>query len=299
MSATATSTPTAAEVRLIPIARIAVLNPRARNRRVFNELVSSIQRLGLKKPITVAQRPGQDGYDLVCGQGRLEAFVALGETEISAVVVEASEEDCFVMSLVENLARRQHSPLELMRQIGALKERGYSVVEIARKTGFSDEYISAICYLLENGEDRLLAAVDRGVVPATIAMEIAKAPEADVQVALTEAYESKSLPGNQVLAIRRIIDQRRTNGRGLGRGGRDSPGARRRVSADSLVRAYRKETERQKLLVKRANLSQRRLVFVVNAMRRLLDDEDFVTLLRAEGLGTLPRPLAERVHDAR
>ena len=67
----------------------------------------------------------------------------------------------------------------------------------------------------------------------------------------------------------------------------------RYVSADSLVRAYRKETERQKLLVKRANLSQRRLLFVVNAVRRLLDDEDFATLLRAEGLSTLPRPLAE------
>jgi hypothetical protein len=34
-------------------------------------------------------------------------------------------------------------------------------------------------------------------------------------------------------------------------------------------------------------------------VRRLLDDEDFVTLLRAEGLGTLPRPLAEQVQDVR
>jgi hypothetical protein len=29
-------------------------------------------------------------------------------------VLEASEEDCFVMSLVENLARRHHSPIELV-----------------------------------------------------------------------------------------------------------------------------------------------------------------------------------------
>ena len=41
-------------------------------------------------------------YDLVCGQGRLEAFVALGQNEIPAIVIEASEEDCYVMSLVEN-----------------------------------------------------------------------------------------------------------------------------------------------------------------------------------------------------
>jgi ParB family chromosome partitioning protein len=287
------------EIRLVPIESITILNPRVRNRRVFNELIASIRQLGLKKPITVAQRVGQDGYDLVCGQGRLEAFIELGETEISAIVIDASQEDCFVMSLVENLARRQHSPLDLMRQIGALRQRGYGNDAIALKTGFSEDYIDAICYLLDHGEDRLLAAVDRGMVPATIAMEIAKSPEADVQVALTEAYERRALPGNQVLVIRKIIEQRRSNGKGLARNGREAPGTRKRVSADSLVRAYRKETERQKLLVKRANLSQRRLLFVVNAVRRLLDDEDFVTLLRAEGLGTLPRPLAERVHAVR
>jgi len=71
------------------------------------------------------------------------------------------------------------------------------------------------------------------------------------------------------------------------------------VTADSLVRAYRKETDRHKLLVKRASVSQNRLLFVVNALRRLLADEHFVTLLRAEGLLTLPRPLAERLGISR
>ena len=61
--------------------RFDLLNPRSRNKRIFSELVTSIQRLGLKKPITVAQRQGQTGYDLVCGQGRLEAFIALGQAE--------------------------------------------------------------------------------------------------------------------------------------------------------------------------------------------------------------------------
>lgn len=143
------------DVRMIPVDQITVLNPRARNRRIFNELVTSIRRLGLKKPITVAQRAGQDGYDLVCGQGRLEAFISLGQPEIAAVVVDASQEECFVMSLVENLARRQHSPLDLMRQIGALRTRGYSIGQIAVKTDFSDEYISTI--FVVNALQRLLA----------------------------------------------------------------------------------------------------------------------------------------------
>ncbi len=282
------------QIRSIPTDTIAVLNPRVRNKKVFNELVTSIANLGLKKPITVSRRKDGDGYDLVCGQGRLEAFIALGQTEIPAVVIEASEEDCFVMSLVENLARRQHTPLELVREIGALRKRGYSMGEIAKKTDFSTEYVHAICHLLEHGEERLLSAVERGIIPHTIAMEIARAKDGDVQRALAEAYERKTIPGNQVLAIRRIIDQRNTTGKGVhsvGSKGR----TRKPATADALIRAYQKETGRQKLLVKKATLAQGRLLFVVNALRRLLNDEHFVTLLRAEAMHTLPGPLAERI----
>jgi ParB family chromosome partitioning protein len=283
------------EVQSIPVAAITVLNPRARNKRVFQELVTSIANLGLKKPISVRRR-SDGGYDLICGQGRLEAFIALDQAEIPALIVEATQEDCFVMSLVENLARRQHSPLELMREIGALKERGYSIQEIAQKTDFSPEYIYAICFLLENGEERLINAVERGQIPATVAIEIAKSGESEVQDALAEAYENKALPGNQVLAIRKILEQRRLSGKArTGRKGGSSDRARVRVTADSLVRAYRKETDRQKLLVKKAALAQSRLLFVVNALRLLLEDDHFVAILRAEAMHTMPRPLAERL----
>lgn len=285
----------ATDVRLIPLDSITVLNPRVRNKRVFSELVASIAHLGLKKPITVSRRVDRTGYDLVCGQGRLEAFRALGQTEIPAIVVDASEEDCYVMSLVENLARRNRTPLEMMREIGALKQRGYSIQEIAAKTDFSPEYVNAICYLLEHGEDRLIAAVDRGVLPTTIAMEIARAKDGEVQRALADAYESKTIPGNQILAIRRIIMERNQRGKRLQKRGGAVASLGKRLSATTLIRIYRKETERQKLLVKKAELAQSRLLFVVNALRRLLADENFVTLLRAESILTMPTPLAERL----
>lgn len=283
------------EILMVPVHAVNVLNPRARNRKVFNELVTSIAHLGLKKPITVSRRAATGVFDLVCGQGRLEAFIALGQKEIPAVVVEVDEEDCFVMSLVENLARRQHSPLELVSEIGAMKKRGYTVNEIAAKTDFTPEYIYAICYLLENGEERLINGVERGIIPHSIAMEIAKAKDGDVQNALAEAYENKSLPGNQMLAIRRIIEIRNTSGKGVHGRGSGAPRHRTRATADLLVRAYRKETDRQKALVKRANLAQSRLLFIVNALRRLLADQHFVTLLRAEAIQSMPLPLAERL----
>ena len=42
---------------------------------------SNIAELGLKRPITVTRRDVAEGirYELVCGQGRLEAYQALGQ----------------------------------------------------------------------------------------------------------------------------------------------------------------------------------------------------------------------------
>ena len=48
--------PNASEIRMIPVDLITVLNPRVRNKKIFNELVTSIAHLGLKKPITVSAR---------------------------------------------------------------------------------------------------------------------------------------------------------------------------------------------------------------------------------------------------
>src|SRR6202030_1818198 len=237
------------EIQMVPVDAITVLNPRARNRRVFHELITSIAHLGLKKPITVSRRGAEPEYDLVCGQGRLEAFIALGQTEIPAIVIEASQEECYVMSLVENLARRHPGSVEIMRAIGALKERGHTTAEIAAKIDFTPDYIAAICYLLDHGEERLLAAVERGVMPANIAVEIARAPDADVQQALAEAYENKRLPGNQVLAIRRIILQRKQRRKKPSRGGGPHTG---KVTAAALIQSYEAEPQRQKLLVKNA-----------------------------------------------
>lgn len=198
------------------------------------------------------------------------------------------------MSLVENMARRNQTPLELIREVGALRQRGYSNAEIAQKVGFSPEYVWTINFLLEKGEERLLDAVERGVIPHTIAAEIARANDGDVQKALTEAYESGDLPGDQIVTIRRIVDERNLMGKGI-KSIRQGGKSAQRPTAAGLIRAYQKEVERQKLLVRKARLTQDRLTFIVGAMSRLLAEEHFVTLLRAERLDSLPQPIAQRL----
>ena len=110
----------------IPVDRIRVLNPRERDGKRFQEIVDSIRNVGLKQPIKVTRLNGSGGeteYGLVYGQGRLEAFIALGQKEIPAIVADLSEEDSLLMSLIENVARRHRRPSELLREIGTLSER--------------------------------------------------------------------------------------------------------------------------------------------------------------------------------
>ena len=284
-------------VQMIPIDQINVLNPRSRNKVTFQGIVSNISNLGLKKPITVARRSeAVDGkpYDLVCGQGRLEAFIALGQTEIPAIVKEASREECFLMSLVENIARRQLRPLELLHEISSLKSRGYTTAEIAQKIDVHKAYVTGITHLLKNGEERLIHAVEKGRIPLYVAMQIANADEEGIQKALHQAYEEKTLRGHKLLTVRRIIELRKANGKGY-----SNRAFRRRnaglQSPEGLVRVYRQEADRQKLLVKKFRVTEHRLLFIVSALKKLYEDENFLTLLRAEDLDTLPAYLAEKL----
>lgn len=291
------SIPPPLKIQMIPVEKVEVLNPRERNGKVFEEIVGNIKTIGLKKPITVTPRKGPAGekrYLLVCGEGRLKAFKSLGEATIPALVIEVSDEDAFIMSLAENIARRQYRPLELLAGIEALRDKGCDKKVIAAKTGLTVEYVTGILTLLKHGEERLLVAVQNGRIPLNAALAIVGAGDDDkaVQAALHDAYESGKLRGKHLLAARRVIERRQILGRSVARG---TPRKRAGVSTSSLVRTYQREVERQRLMVKKAEFSQQRLLFVVGALRQLLADENFTNLLRAEGLGTLPKYLADRV----
>jgi ParB family chromosome partitioning protein len=287
----------ARSVEIIPIGSINVPNPRARNRKVFKEIVSSIAAIGLKRPITVRRRPDDVSvqYDVVCGQGRLEAYQALGQKEIPAIVVDASNEDSVIMGLVENCARRQHRSIDLLRDIEGLRERGYDFDEVARKTGLSSEYVRGVGNLLENGELRLLRAVEAGQVPISVAVLIANAEDTEVQQILQQAYEDRLLRGRRLMLAKQLIEQRRRRGKGYKTGPRRVD-AGHSLSSNALLRAYRADVDRKKVLIRKSNSTRERLTFIVEALRKLYSEREFTSILESEGLDTLPKSLAGRLH---
>ena len=135
-------------------------------------------------------------------------------------------------------------------------------------------------------------------MPVSLAVEIAKSDDEGVQRALTQAYADKTLKGKKLVAVRRLIEQRQRRGahiRLLPSGRKDA--GRRRLTTDALIRVYRQEADKQKLLVKKAEVTQNRLLFLIEAFRMLRSDDGFVALLRAEGLHNMPTFIEARIQE--
>jgi len=287
-------------VQSIPIDSIAIVNPRSRNRRTHSELTESIRDAGLKRPITVSRKKQADGnylYDLVCGQGRIEAYLALGQTHIPAHVISASEEDTLIMSLVENVARRQHRPMDLMREVGRLRERGHSDGEIATQIGVTASWVNMIGGLLDRGEEKLLSAVETGLIPLSLATNIARSSEAEIQIMLAEAYQG-GFRGKKLSTLRRLLDIRakrdglvRTTQAGSGRT------KKKKMTIAEMRRIFEREAEKHRLMAKQASIVHERLAVATQALKEILATPDFANILRAQHLDTIPKVLANRIYE--
>lgn len=291
------STVTHEHVTMILIDQIDVLNPRSRNRKQHLEIVENIRAIGLKRPITVSRKTLPDGsyrYDLVCGQGRLEAFKLLNQETIPAFVTDASEEDCLVMSLVENIARRQHRPIDLMREIGELRKRGYSDGEISQRIGVTPSWVYMIGGLLEKGEEKLLSAVEAGSIPLSMATEIARSSDAELQNLLTGAYQ-EGLRGKKLSALRRLLEQRIRRDKAIGNTPLGKSSKKKTLTSSDLRNLYELEAEKLRVRAKKAEFTHERIVFAAEAIKDLLGNEEFVSLLHTEGKDTLPILLKDRI----
>lgn len=281
---------------MIPVSDVRVVNPRKRNRNTWLAIVSSIRNVGLKKPILVSRgAAAEDGhamFDLVCGQGRLEAFQELGEECIPALITDSSQPDQFLMSLVENIARRPPSNKSIHIEVRNLRARGYDPSAIALKLGLDKGYITGIVHLVEHGEAKLIEDVEAGKLPLTVAIEICRNDDDGIQRALAEGYESGELRGSKLTSIRRLIQQRSGGAAACiaGKGAKSTAP----MTGAGLVKLYKQRVRDQQKLVARADQARDRLLVIVAAMRVLLDDEDFRTLLRAESLSDMPEELQLR-----
>ena len=103
----------------------------------------------------------------------------------------------------------------------------------------------------------------------------------------------KKLRGKKLSAVLRVIQQRQRRGPHVYTNIPGRSSSKRPLTSDAIVRTYRQEADKQKIIIKKAEITQGRLLFAIEAFRSLRRDEAFTNLLRAEGLDVMPGCLEE------
>jgi ParB family chromosome partitioning protein len=148
----------AARLAEIPVDEIRP-NPRQPRRRFEPDagagLAESVKAQGLLQPVVLRPRI-EGGWELIAGERRWRAAKDAGLPTVPALVREADDRDTLLLSLVENVAREQLSPVEEARAYALLiDEFGLSLAQIGERVGKAKPTISNRIRLLELPEDVL------------------------------------------------------------------------------------------------------------------------------------------------
>ena len=157
-------------------------NPRQPRRRFEPEsatgLAASVQHAGLLQPVVVRSRI-EGGWELIAGERRWRAAKDAGLETVPAVVREADDRDSLLLSLVENVAREQLSPVEEARAYAVLvDEFGLSLADLAERVGKAKPTISNRIRLLDL-PDEVLWMLVRGELNERHARAVLAVPDHD------------------------------------------------------------------------------------------------------------------------
>lgn len=168
------------QITEIPIASISIPHPRERDSGELENLKRNIDKQGLLHPIKV-RSAGKDSFELVFGQGRLEACRQLGWMLIPAIITDALSDDELLLEwLTENLQRVRMSSKDKALNIKRLIDTfGYSKKEVAAQLGISVVTVNNLYKVAVRGSARLKDSLDQGMVKS--ASQIAHKFEEHVQ----------------------------------------------------------------------------------------------------------------------
>jgi ParB family chromosome partitioning protein len=171
-------------------------NPRQPRRRfepdAASGLASSIRTQGLLQPVVVRPRAA-GGWELIAGERRWRAAKEAGLGTLPALVRNADDRDTLVLSLVENVAREQLSPVEEARAYALLiDEFDLSLGDVAERVGKAKPTISNRVRLLDLPDD-VLWMVARGELTERHARAVLAVPDREGQKRLAKRIVEQGL----------------------------------------------------------------------------------------------------------
>lgn len=174
-----------AETEVMLALELVAARPGNRAARGVEELAASIEREGQLNAIivrklerAVPERRGMPApYQLIAGERRCAALELLGRKAVRARIVEADDARAKELAAIDNLERKDLTPLEEAAVYGELAKDGVSQAEIARRLGRSPQLVAQRLRLLELLPE-LRALVDSERVDLGAAEVLAQAPHA-------------------------------------------------------------------------------------------------------------------------
>lgn len=171
----------------------------------FEQLKASIEEIGMIEPIIA-----DPNLRIICGHQRWRAALAVGLSSVPVILRSVGEEESrTIMTIEENIHRRQLQPSEMARavkKLTELKERKNKVREIAREIGLSQSQLYAYRDL-----SRLIPEIsvllDHGKLTQKTALQIAQLDE-EIQRGLYEALGERM---TKILSEQKMIEFRKAN----------------------------------------------------------------------------------------
>ena len=193
------------EIIDIPLDDLLVAKGQVRTRDIqkgVEELADSIRVQGLLEPIVVCESDKKGRYEILAGQRRFLAVKSLGWKTIEGVLRTRKDDvHAKVLSLTENLMRRDVTSKEKIDACTFLYEKYGSIKDVADETGLPASevrvYVKAIRLV-----PKLKKLVEKGEINVNVALRAQDAAAAggekpDPDEAVKLAKEMSSMTGNQ------------------------------------------------------------------------------------------------------
>jgi ParB family chromosome partitioning protein len=160
----------------------------------LDDLQSSIDTHGVLEPLLVRRR-----YELVSGERRFHAAMAVGLTEVPCVELDVTDQQALEIALIENLQRKDLTAFEEADGYSTLIEKyAYTHHQVAEAVARSRVTVTESLRLLKIPNHIRDLCRHADITAKGILLEIARAPDEHAMVQLVEAIVEEQLDRSEI-----------------------------------------------------------------------------------------------------
>ena len=157
----------------------------------LNELAASIKQHGIIQPLVL--RKIGDKYEIIAGERRYKASYIAGLSEVPAVIINLNDNESAEVAIVENIQRKDLSPIEEAKSYKKLLDRGYLTQDqLASRMGKAQATISNKLRLL-NLDDEVQNALLNNKISERHARSLLRIEDKELQRELLNEILEKRL----------------------------------------------------------------------------------------------------------